>query len=238
MESPLFHAGASSPPPVASAATGRRSRVADAGCRVAVPTTEIRARFFSSFGTPLDPQAQRRARQRNISKHPAAAARSVSLRCSCATRSAARCIPRCSLAPSAAAGIASPTGAQLKQQRHTKHLHLPTALPFHLLLLLFFLAALSIASRGPASFSLSAPLYYIPPWPMGYGRLCCSWLAAVSPPVAASAAAASLSPPTFSFFSSPLGHCRAGARWLAPPHGRARPVCDPGRVALVRCNSR
>ena len=99
-------------------------------------------------------------------------------------------------------------------------------------------SAQHIASRGPASFSLSAPLYHISPWPMGYGRLCCSWLAAVSPPVAASAAAASLSPPTFSFFSSPLGHCRAGARWLAPPHGRARPVCDPGRVALLRCNSR
>ena len=178
MESPLFHAGASSPPPVASAATGRRSRVADAGCRVAVPTTEIRARFFSSFGTPLDLQAQRRARQRNISKHSAAAARSVTLRCSCATRSAARCIPRCSLAPSAAAGIASPTGAQLKQQRHTKHLHLPTALPFHLLLLLFFLAALSILPRAGLRLSpclLLCIISLLGPWGTG-GFAAAGWL--------------------------------------------------------------
>ncbi len=37
----------------------------------------------------------------------------------------------------------------------------------------------------------------------------------------------------FHFRSPPLGHFRCGARWLAPPHGRARPT-----VLLLRCNSR
>ncbi len=33
-----------------------------------------------------------------------------------------------------------------------------------------------------------------------------------------------LFPCSFGFAPPPLGHFRSGARWLAPPHGRARPT--------------
>ena len=128
-----------------------------------------------------------------------------------------------------------PTAARTDRHAATQQLpklHLPTALPLHLLLFSLCFAALSTASRWPASdsFSLSAPLVLYP-WPLGYGRLHCSDFSAggltcfgLSSPPRPRCSVRSLCISSLPFSFAPLGHFRSGARWLAPPHGRARPT--------------